>query len=282
MLRCRGIACSILLGILTWAVESHAGWVIEQVVKGAGEGGRQQLMMQANRMKTLVLGEGGKPASGFIVNLDAQTITQVGYEGRHYVTATVQEFAQILLNAIQAGEQQLAEATKRMRERLQEMPPEQRKMMEEMMRSHMPQPEAGAEGCREPKVELRRTNEQATIAGYSAVRYDVVRDGSLESELWVAEGITAWREIDPQKLDRFSNEMAMLARCGRDQRRRGLPGDDPAWKLAKEGFPVRMVHRGDSGMTVEVVKAESRPISAAEFQPPAGFARKTFQEMMGR
>jgi hypothetical protein len=33
---------------------------------------------------------------------------------------------------------------------------------------------------------------------------------------------------------------------------------------------------------MEVVKAESRSIPAAEFQPPAGFARKTFQEMMGQ
>lgn len=277
--RCHVAAWSILLSIFVLAQEAAAGWFIEQVAKGAGEGGRQQLMLQANRMKTLLLGEDGKPTAAFILDLDAQTITQVEYEGRHYTTATVQEFAQMLSSAMRAGEEQMAEAMKQMQERLKEMPPEQRKMVEEMMRSQMP---GSGQECREPKVELRKTGEQATIAGYPAVRYDVLTDGSLESELWLAKGITAWREIDPKKLERFSSEMAKLASCGRGQRRRGLPGDDPAWKLASEGFPVRMVHPGEPGVTVEVVQAESRAISAAEFQPPVGFARKTLQEMMRR
>jgi hypothetical protein len=43
-----------------------------------------------------------------------------------------------------------------------------------------------------------------------------------------------------------------------------------------------MVDRSGGGGTVEVVKAESRTVPAAEFQPPAGFARKTFREMMGQ
>jgi len=37
---------------------------------------------------------------------------------------------------------------------------------------------------------------------------------------------------------------------------------------------VRIVSSGAGRQTVEVVKAESRNVPAAEFQPPAGFAKR--------
>lgn len=277
----RVVASSILMSVLAWTGQASAGWVIDQVVKGVGEGGRQQVVLQSNRMKTLMLGEDGKPTGAFILDLDAQTITQVNYEERNYVAATVQEYAQMMQGAQQMASEHMAEAMRGMQEAMKDMPPEQRKMMEQMMRSEMPQAKPSPEECREPRIEIKKTGQQATIAGYSAVRYDVLADGKLESELWLATGITAWREMDPQKLERFGADMAKLApRCGPAQKRYGLLREDPAWKLVSEGYPVRIVDRGGSGGTIEVLKAETRTVPASEFQPPAGFAKKTFREMM--
>src|SRR5574341_522558 len=281
MLRSRMVTCGVVLSIFTWAVESHAGWVIEQVAKGAGDGGRQQVLIQENRMKTLMLGEDGVPFAAFILDLNAETITQVDYSGKHYIITTVQEFGQMMQGVKQAMSGQMARVMKKMQERMKDMPEEQRKMVEQMMRSQKPQTESAPEDCVEPKIEMKKTGEQATIAGYPAVRYDVLADGKPESEIWLAKGITAWREIDPRKLERFAAEMAKLApRCNPSARWPGFRADDPTWKLASEGYPVRTVHRGGGGM-VEVVKAESRSVPAAEFQPPAGFGRKTLREMMG-
>ena len=176
---------------------------------------------------------------------------------------------------------QMAQAMKQMQESMKDMPPEQQKMMEQMMRSRMPQTEGAPQDCPESRVEMKKTGQQATIAGYPAVRYDILIDGKPDSELWLAKGIAAWRELDPQKLEKFAAEMAKLApRCSRGQRQRGLRGDDPSWKLANEGYPVRTVHRSNGSTTIEVVKAETRTVPATEFQPPAGFTRKTFREMM--
>lgn len=263
----RVVAWSILAGVLTWTGQASAGWVIEEVVKGGGEGSQQQMLLQANRMKTVTL-EGGKPTNAFILDLNAEIITQVDYQERHYFTATIQEYVQTF-RGMMAG------MTKEMQEALKEMPPEQRQMAEQTMRSQMEQP------CREPRIELRKTGQQATIAGYPAVRYDLLVDGKLESEVWIAKGITAWRELDPQKWERYAAEMARLAGCP-GQGRQGLLGSDPSWKLAGEGYWVRTVDRSGSGGTVEVVKAEIRTIPAAEFQPPPSFARKTLREMMGQ
>ena len=183
----------IAAAALTWASPGSAGWVIDETVKG-GAGGRQQVMMQANRIKSVVF-EGGKPVSAFVVDLDAQTLTQVDYKERYYFTATVQEYVQTFRGAMSG-------AMKEMQEALKGMSAEERKMMEQMM------PQQAQPDCREPRTELRKTGQQATVAGY----------------------------------------------------------------------PVRTVER--SGTTVEVVKAESRAIPAEEFQPPAGFARKSLREVM--
>jgi len=282
MIRYWVVRCSILVSMFVWTGQASAGWVIDQVTKGAGEGARQQVVLQANRMKTLMLGADGEPITAFILDLNAQTITQVKYHEQQYVTSTVQEFGQMMQGMQQEMAGQMARAMKEMQEAMKDMPPEQRKMMEQMMRSRTPQTEAGPQDCPESKIELKKTGEQATIAGYPAVRYDVLIDGKPDSELWLAKGIAAWREMDPQKLERFGSEMAKLApRCGRAHGRFGLRGDDPAWKLANEGYPVRTVHQSDGRVTVEVVKAETRTVPATEFQPPAGFTKKTLRDMMG-
>ncbi len=284
MFRHRVVTWGILASVIVWTGEASAGWVIDQVVKGGAEGARQQVSLQSNRMKTLMLGEDGAPFAAFILDLNAETITQVDYNKKHYITTTVQEFGQMMTGVQQVMSGHMASVMKEMQEQMKDMPEEQRKLVEQMMRSHMPQTESDSQECVEPKIDLKKTGEEVTIAGYPAVRYDVLTDGKPESEIWVAKGITAWREMDPEKLERFAAEIAKLApRCGRAQGQRGFVADDPSWKLVNEGYPVRTVHRGGGGsVTVEVVKAESRTVPVAEFQPPATFARKTIRELLGQ
>ncbi len=274
MIPYRSLAWSILT-IFAWISQASAGWVIDQAVKSSGEGGKQQIMLQANQMKTVVLDPDGKPEAAFILDLNAETFTQVNYQERSYTTAKVQEYAQMIQGAMKGAMSAMEDAMK-------DMPPEQRKMMEQMMRSRMPQAGPGPEACREPRIEMRKTGQDATIAGYKAVSYEMLADGKAESELWIAKDITAWKELDPQKLERIMSEFSKaVPRCGPARSRQAGVGADQAWKLAREGYPVKTVDRSGSGTTVEVVKAESRAVPASEFRPPANFARKTLSEMMG-
>ena len=258
----------IFISVFAWTGQASAGWVIDEVVKGGDKGDKQQVVLQSNQMKVTMM-DSGKPVFVSIIDLNSQTITQVDYSERYFMTAPVKEFVQTMGNM-------MAGANKEMQEAMKGVPPEQRKMMEDMMRSQMGS--GGGKDCREPKTELWKTGQQATIAGYPAVRYDVMADGKLSSELWIAKGITAWNELDSKKLAQFGAEMAKLAGCGQGQQ--GLPGADPSWKVANEGYPVRTVDKTRG--TIEVVKAESRAVPAAEFQAPSGFKRKTLQEMMRR
>jgi hypothetical protein len=257
-------------GLAALACPAQGGWVIDQVTTGQGVQRQQVVTIAANRMKTVTVAD-GQPVNAMVLDLDAQTITQVDYAARTYLSATVQEFVQFTQSSRQAVDQRMEEAMK-------SLPPERRRMMEEMMRRRG----GGTGPCAEPKaVDVRKTAEQQTIAGFSAVRYDVLADGQPETEVWVAPAITAWKELDRAKLERFGAEMAKIAACGQGGRGpASVLGTDQSWKLASEGYPVRTARARGGGS--EVTKAEERPVPAADFDPPVGFTRRTLGEAVPR
>jgi hypothetical protein len=275
------VAGVIGTGVLGSAGAATAGWVVEQTVQGAPEASRQQILVQQNRIKTLSVGPDGRPSHAVILDLNADTITNVDYQRRQYVTATLQEYVQAMSGAAQASAGRMAESRKAMEEALKNVPPEQRKAMEQMLRQQAAQGPPGAADCAEPRREVRKTGQQATVAGYPAVRYEILADGQMESEVWMAPGLQVARELDAKKLEQFTTALAKAAPICPG--RAAGPGGDPTWKLISEGFPVRTRVGGGGpggGVAVEVVKAENRPVGAGEFQPPGGFARKTLRDMM--
>jgi Spy/CpxP family protein refolding chaperone len=277
-----------LLGMLAAATPVSAGWVIDQVMKGGGadDKHRQRLFLQGNRLKTVVM-DGANVTNAVVMDLDAQTITQIDYKDRAYTTATATEYAALMRQGFEKmGESmgQMQSQLKEMEEQLKNLPPEQRRQIEAMMKQAQgaQRPAAQAplkpEDCAPDKVDVKRTGKTITVAGYDASGYQVFANGKLDSEVWIAPAITAAREIDPQKLERMMKEMMKaLPQC---PPRGQMFGADPMWKLMKDGYPVRSVDK-DGGSVIEVVKAESRSLGAAEFQAPTGFARKTLKEMMG-
>lgn len=277
-----------LLGTLAaTTAPASAGWVIDQVMKGGGDdNNRQRMFLQQNRLKTLVM-DGANVTNAVVMDLDAQTITQIDYRQRAYTTATAAEYAALMRQGFEKmGEAagQMQSQMKELEEQLKNLPPEQRRQIEAMMKQAQgaqrspAQPQAKPEDCTPEKVDVKRTGKSLTVAGYEASGYQVFTNGKLDSEVWIAPAITAAREIDPQKLERMMKEMMKaLPHC---PPRGQMFGADPMWKLMKDGYPVRSVDK-DGGSVIEVVKAESRSLGATEFQAPAGFARKTLQEMMG-
>ena len=277
-------ACAMLAATPAWA-----GWVIDEVVKGgADDKGRQRLFLQANRLK-IVTFEGTQTTEATVLDLEAQTITSIDYKARSYTTATAKEYAEVM----RAGLQQMGEALggqqnailKEMQESMKDMDPEMKNMVEGMMRPAGQEakkqaaaaPRLTAADCAPDKVDIKSTGKRATVAGYDATGYQIFTNGTLDSEVFIAPAITAVREIDPQKLERLVTEMTRaLPQC---PPRGQVFGADPVWKLMKNGYPVRS-SESNGGSVTEVVKAESRSIGAGEFQPPAGFARKSLKELM--
>lgn len=280
------VVAMVLLGVLAAAAPASAGWIIDEVVRGRGSDDKhtQRLFLQSNRLKTLTL-EGSRVSQAVVMDLDAQTITHIDYQERAYTTATAREYADLMRQGFEqmgAAMGQMQSQMKELEEQLKNLPPEQRRQVEAMMKqaqgARQAPKTAKPEDCVPDNVEVKRTGKSVAVAGYDAAGYQVFANGKLDSEVWIAPAITAVREIDPQKLERLVREMMKaLPHC---PPRGQMFGADPVWKLMKDGYPVRTVEK-DGGTVVEVVKAESRSLGAAEFQAPAGFARKTLKEMMG-
>jgi len=278
MLQISWVSWSVFVGMLMWANQVSAGWVIDQVIKG--KEWRQQVIVQENRIKVTVLNKQGTPKSTVIMNPETEMITQVDYDGEQYTTAPLQEYAQFLQSLQQSFMPKIAEAMKRKQEQMKAMSPEQREKIERIMGSRMATGSLGSPDCPEPApTEVRKTEQKATIAGYSALRYDVLVDQKPQSELWIAKDITIGKELDSEKMARFSAELAKLAACNPAIGRGELFSDALSWKVVNEGYPVRIV-RSDSEKTIEVVKAENRPVPASEFEPPAGFRAAPLKEMI--
>jgi hypothetical protein len=274
------VLLGVALAMLAGAPPVQGGWVIDEVVRGGGRDRHaQRLFLQSNQLKSVSL-DAGKPAQAMIMDLEAQTITHVDYVQRAYMTATVKEYAEAMREGLQAASEAMG---KDMEEQLKQLPPEQRRQIEAMLRQareNAPRPAPGprAEECIPNKIDIRSTGKRITVAGFEASGYEIFNNDALDSEVWIAPAITAAREIDPKKLERMVKDMmAAFPKC---PPRGQMFGADPVWTLMKDGYPVRSSVTSH-GQTTEVTKAESRAIGGAEFHPPAGFARKTLKEMMG-
>jgi hypothetical protein len=176
--------------------------------------------------------------------------------------------------SVKALAAQVGPMMEEMQERLAKLPPEQRATMEEILNMKAKGPEQP-----EPKIELRSTGAKEKIAGYDCSRWDVLRDGTKTSEVWV----TSWKAAGATKQDfavlkQFSEFTKMLHAASPATRNLSRDGDLISEMDRVDGFPVRIRQfEGQdlaSESTLEAV--ESQKIAPATFEVPAGYARRQF------
>ncbi|HKE95223.1 MAG TPA: hypothetical protein VKB34_13005 [Povalibacter sp.] len=161
-------------------------------------------------------------------------------------------------------------ALKQMRERLEQMPPEQRAQMERMLGGRMG-------GTEQSPVEVRKTARTDKVAGYSCSYVELVRDGALQDEICVAapsvlkggdELMTAAQKASALVQDMFKDLDAPWLKQSVDRQIQNysqLGGLPILTRHFEDGKPV-------SESTVRSVRSEAIP--AATFEVPAGYTRK--------
>ena len=175
-----------------------------------------------------------------IIRSDKEVIYMVNTKDKTYSEIT---FKQVEAQLAKAGEQM-----KEMREKLKDMPPEQRKMMEGVM--------GGMVG--EKEYQLKKTGEKKKVAGYSCEKV-VMMDGDKEAaQFWITKEMGSMKEYakDWSKLmDKVAQgPMAKMYR-----------------KLAElDGFAMEMKFMGINSTTT---KLEKRSLGDDEFEVPAGFKK---------
>lgn len=169
----------------------------------------------------------------------------------------------------------MAEAQRLMEAQLAKMPPDQRAMMEKMMKSGaLPFPKPGETKKRAP-LEAKATGESETVNGTPCTVYALRRAGELKGDVcvasWDAIGITPSDVEVVKKLGTFQGRMTE-AFAG------SMPGAEQPFELLDrvDGFPLR-TRRTEAGKVVsetffeDIVKTD---VPADTFEIPAGYTKK--------
>ena len=178
---------------------------------------------------------------------------------------------------------QMNEAMAQYQKMLESVPPQQRVMMEQMMKQQMGNmmPQMAAP----EKTELSKGGKDKTISGYKTVHYQEKSSGLLENEFWVAD----WDKVeggDEVKgaflgMAKFQDELLEAMSSGGNNPLMGMVrsiSDNMFKKLTEmEGFPVATTNydRGAKSNETVLESVEKRDLEVSEFSPPKGYKRQS-------
>lgn len=230
------------------------------------KGGRATMIFHADRKEMIVLDDDAK---SFLVLNEAAMASMGGQ--------------------VKDAQGQADVAMDRMKEALENVPEEQRAMIEKMMKDQGGQAPRMSQGVmpRTSPAKLQKAGETKTVNGFATTKYEVYRDRQKTRELWV----TGWSEIEGGKeVAALFGEMAdfhrdMMASFSGHSGMSGMapgPAHDAMFEHMKdmEGVPVltREFEDGKTASESSLQSAKKVKIDAAEFQPPKGYTKRS---MMG-
>jgi len=199
---------------------------------------------------------GGRDPDGYVImDVDQGTSLMVMPAQKKYIEWTKADMKELT--------DKMSEMQKQMRARIAELPPEQRKQMEAMMKSL---PNAGGDA---PQPQVHALGKTETINGMQTSAYEV-RIGDESAIGWVTK--------DQKDLQHTFKNL----REGEEKMMAHSPAKGVQAALADNGLPVR-VQRVDKDeyRIEELVDVQRTPMSADLFSVPAGFEKATPQQIMG-
>lgn len=191
-----------------------------------------------------------------ILRLDSGWIISVNNAKKTYSVITFDSLEAMMKN-LQSRRMQM---TDEMKQRLANLPPEQRQMVEGMMNHNR-------DNSADTNFSVEKTNDTDEIAGYKAARYTVKHGDEDFATVWASSsvpGADALRE----DLKNFRDKLASLQPGG--------GGSMGRWMKTIEGFPLKTETQFS---TSEVTKVEKKDTPASAFTVPDGYAKVPWQEM---
>lgn len=251
------------------ALPVSAGSVFEMTQSGRSAV-EQTISIQDGKLRVDVPAMSNTPATTMIL-ADEDLLILNEAEGSFYriTPATIEELGQ----ALGQVNDQLSAAMEQMQAQLANLPPQQREMMERMMRDRMPNMAAMTEAA--PPVRIEQGGGQ-TVGGYACTDYSIYAGETLVQELCAAD------------FDDVPGATEMAAVIGRmagffERLREAMPPalqgmqNNPFDTMSQiEGFPVRTRTYVNGGLQQELVlsAAETRDLPASLFEVPANLTER--------
>ncbi len=208
---------------------------------------------------------GGKAAEfhtkGYLKPMKLKTVSDEGNQGAiirsdkeiiYIVNMKDKTYSEMTFKEMESQMSKASEKMKQMQEKLKDMPPEQRKMIEGMMG--------------EKEYQLKKTGEKKNVAGFSCEKVVMSAGDNDVAEFWITKQIGSMKDY-AKDWSKLMDKMAKgpLAKMYR--------------KLAElDGFVMESKF---SGVTVTTTKLEKRSVADSEFEVPAGYTKKEVKGMSG-
>ena len=237
------------------AARAYGQLYTESITTGLGKEQIDTKLYHMPQMFKMIRDDG----NAMIVRLDKELIISVNNEKREYSQMTFAE----LETKMKEVRSKVDIAMQEMQKKMADMPPERRKIMEQMIGKNLGLGSGGG------KLEVKKTGESKTISGYACTKLVVTQDDKEMLVLWTTKDIKEFASIrnDYEQLaTRMSSMMASNARWGGGALAQAWP---EAMKVS-DGFPIQQEM---GGIKTVVTKIEQKSTPANEFEPPAGYKR---------
>lgn len=257
-----------LISIMTAA--AYAGEVVEVTTQNLLTPNEKEDLLQ------ILFSEGyvkvkGKNNMDIVFNSSASNMMIISHDNRYYFTIDQDSVTNVKNQIDKAIEQALAQ-----------VPPEQREMMEKMMRQQL----QGMDGTPQkqvetPNIELRKIGSSEIINNYHCESYEALADEQKVSDFCVAE----WSDINASE-NMQNSFIAVASMMGSFLEQISQitmnPSDYKEFSYLKElkGFPI-FNKNYKNGIATDQFKLKSitkLDIDASEFEAPEGYNK---QDMMG-
>jgi hypothetical protein len=121
-------------------------------------------------------------------------------------------------------------------------------------------------------IDIKETPDTEQILGHKTTKYQVIVDGKLTQELWMAKDLNVGEDLDMEKFTHMSSA----------QMRRSTYQSSPEYQeLIRMGYPLKQVqYQGDRQIVMQVTKIEKQDIPESKFKIPEGLKQMDMQQMM--
>ena len=259
------VSLGLLLCCVAW--QAQAGVVIQQVERAIGNNQSRQtvtISMDAGKLRV----EGENPGSGkylLIFDNAKQVMWMADLAKGSYMEITKAQ--------VEAMANQMGQMMQQMQQAMANVPPEQRAMMEQMMKGRMGGMAAP------PQITVRDKGASDTVGQFSCKRWEILSNGQVSSEVCAA---------DPSqlKLDASAFETFKALAEFYEPLRRMAPQGGGGWTAPNamdqiNGFPVQTIsYEGGKPASEWVLQTvEERAIDAAQFTLPPGLKKTEMPRM---
>ena len=258
---------TVFLAIAVSATSARAGVLLIHKTEPVGGGQVSIATTSLDRDRVRVESSGGTAQHILIYRADRQVLYLIDSAAKTYQELTKQQLEQMMS---QVGDQ-MAQMRAMMDEQLKNVPPEQRAMVEQMMKGRM-----GAMGGAAPPAETvyRKVAVGERAGQWTCDRYEGYRANEKVFDVWT----TDWQALGLNASDfRVMQELADLFTSLSSQMggKLELMSVGASSSSGLSGIPVRRVSYRDAKAyeTHEITEVSRQEFAAGLFEPPPGFHR---------